>query len=103
MVVGVGYTICKLAIPARWFAGGRENLLGKFRRQMVQEAGLKVLEVFPKAEQVFPWVNSSGGICCFLAEAGFVGECEYIIHNKKASLKVRRRLDDADVIIRIRS
>lgn len=89
-----------LVIPARWFAGGRENLLGDFRRYMLQEAGLRNLVVYAEAKNVFDWVNLSGGICVFLAEKGWRGECDYVLVEKGRTERSRRNLGATEVLIR---
>ncbi len=89
-----------LVIPARWFAGGRENLLGKFRKVMAREAGLKELVVYTEAKEVFPWVNLSGGICYFLAKRGYDGECYYVLHEKGKTEQKQRELGKETVLVR---
>lgn len=89
-----------LVIPARWFAGGRENLLGEFRKVMTREAGLKELMVYAEAKEVFPWVNLSGGICYFLAKRGYDGECHYVLHEKGKAEQEQRELGKEAVLVR---
>lgn len=89
-----------LVIPARWFAGGRENLLGEFRREMMEEAGLKKLFVYAEAKEVFPWVSLSGGICYFLVERGYAGECDYILHENGQVCQEKRDFSNAGVLVR---
>lgn len=89
-----------LVIPARWFAGGRENLLGDFRKTMMEKAGLKDLVVYTKAREVFPWVNLSGGICYFLAAQGYVGKCDYVLHENGEVYCCQRELGSLEVLVR---
>ncbi len=95
-----GAQYVSLVIPARWFAGGRENLLGKFRKYMLAEAGIRDLLVYSEARAVFDWVNLSGGICIFLAERGFRGECEYVLQEKGEVMRAKRDLGKSEILIR---
>lgn len=53
-----------LVIPARWYAGGKG--LDGFRQSMVGDGRVRELHDFFSAEDVFPGVDISGGICYFL-------------------------------------
>ena len=41
-----------LIMPARWFSGGRENLLGEFRKHMQQNKSLSLMYVYPEAKEL---------------------------------------------------
>lgn len=53
-----------LVIPARWYAGGKG--LDAFRQSMLGDQRVRELHDFFTADEVFPGVDLSGGICYFL-------------------------------------
>lgn len=53
-----------LVIPARWYAGGKG--LDGFRQSMASDGRVRELHDFFSADEVFPGVDISGGICYFL-------------------------------------
>lgn len=97
--LGLDVRYVSMVIPARWFAGGRENLLGDFRKQMLSAAGLRELIVYTEASEVFDWVRLSGGICCFLAEQDYAGKCRYDLVDKGRRSSIWRKFDN-EILIR---
>lgn len=77
-------------IPARWYAGGKG--LDSFRKDMMTDRSLKTIVDIPNANDVFPGVDIAGGICYFHRDSKHKGECNFN--------KIKRSLDDYDVIIR---
>ena len=71
-----------LIIPSRWFAAGRDNLLGGFRKYMLTEGTLKTMTAFIDSRDVFPTVDIKGGVCYFLVDVGYNGTCHYSLINK---------------------
>ena len=89
-----------LIIPSRWFSGGRENLLADFRHNMLEKCGIAKMLVFPDSHEVFPSVEIKGGLCYFLSQKGYSGECEYTLVKSGTSTTIMRNLNDFDVLIR---
>jgi hypothetical protein len=89
-----------LIIPARWFAAGRENLLGDFRKEMLENKHLKKMVVYPDASELFDNVEIKGGVCYFLLNSHTYTDCEYTLVKKGVEETERRQLDAFDILIR---
>jgi site-specific DNA-methyltransferase (adenine-specific) len=80
-----------MIIPARWYNGGKG--LDDFRDSMLKDKRIKILHDFPDTSDCFPGVNIRGGVCYFLWESGYNGDCEIINHKGKSiSLPTKRPL-----------
>ena len=62
-----------MIIPARWYAGGKG--LDDFRTTMLNDRHLIRLVDFFDAEECFPGVDISGGVCYFLWSKDKVSDC----------------------------
>ena len=89
-----------LIMPSRWFAAGRENLLGEFRSRMINNSSLEKLIVFPNATDIFTNVEIKGGICYYLINNNYNGKCCYILHENSSIIESIRDLTTFDIIIR---
>lgn len=89
-----------LIMPSRWFAAGRENLLGEFRSRMINNSSLEKLIVFSNATDIFTNVEIKGGICYYLINNNYNGKCCYILHEDSSIIESIRDLTTFDIIIR---
>jgi len=91
-----------MIIPSRWFAGGKG--LDNFRNDMLNDDELRIIHDFPIAEDCFPGIRISGGVCYFLWEKDYHGECEVYSHSKNEITSYMKRPlleKDAETFIRI--
>ena len=87
-----------LIIPDRWFAGGRG--LDQFREQMKKDDEIKYLYDFGQASDCFPGMDISGGICYFIKDKNYHGDCTFVNHGASIDKTMKRSLDEFPVIIR---
>ncbi len=91
-----------MIIPARWYAGGKG--LDDFRNKFLKDKSIKILHDFPIGEDCFPGIRIAGGVCYFLRDSNYSGECKIISHkgNEVVSEMLRPLLEkNADTFIRI--
>ena len=88
-----------MIIPARWYAGGKG--LDSFRNNMLTCRNIKKLVDFNNSSDCFPGVNIAGGVCYFLWEKDYLGDCE--ITNKSSNTpttSLRRPLNEFPILVR---
>jgi site-specific DNA-methyltransferase (adenine-specific) len=88
-----------MVIPSRWMAGGRG--LGEFRSEFLSDQRVRMLTDYENAKDVFPTVGIGGGICYFLWDREYTGQCECTYHrNGMAIGPYPRSLNEFDVFVR---
>lgn len=87
-----------MVIPSRWFSGGFG--LDDFRKEMLNDKRVKVLVDFENASDVFPGVDIAGGVCYFLWEKDYVGDCTVISTYKGSKISLKRPLNEFNIFIR---
>ncbi|MCO6495985.1 MAG: Eco57I restriction-modification methylase domain-containing protein [Bacteroidetes bacterium] len=89
-----------MIIPARWYSGGKG--LDEFRDEMLKDSRMQVLHDFHETSDVFPGLNIRGGICYFLWNKDYKGDCEVINHNKGETISATRPLLEKSANIFVR-
>jgi len=89
-----------LVIPSRWFAAGRENLLGEFRKEMLNSGQVEKLIVFSDSSKLFSNVEIKGGVCYYLENKNHEGKCKYILHRDGLVQESEISLNAFDILIR---
>lgn len=89
-----------MIIPSKWFAGGRDSLLGEFRTTMLTSGHVKKLVAFTSSRELFPSVEIKGGICYFLLEERINELCEYSLHKDGVVISEKRNLALNEIFIR---
>lgn len=89
-----------MIIPARWYAGGKG--LDDFRSQMINDRRIKYLVDYPKLFECFPGVEIKGGVCYFLWDAKYSGDCTVrtIVDGEVISEAARDLREGGDVLVR---
>lgn len=90
-----------LVIPARWYTGTWN--LGDFPETMRSDRRIRELHDFPESSDCFPSVEIKGGVCYFLWQADYQGDCTFVTHEggKAVSTLKRPLLEKGeDVVIR---
>ena len=87
-----------MIIPSRWFAGGKG--LDDFRDTMLNNQHIKYLVDYPKSLECFPGVDIAGGVCYFLIDKQYNGNCLITTRiNERESSKIRK-LNEFSIFIR---
>ena len=90
-----------MIIPARWYAGGKG--LDAFRNSMLNDRRLKEIYDFVSASDCFNGVEIKGGVCYFLWNREYKGDCKIVRfeNGKIASESIRPLLEkNSDIFIR---
>ena len=87
-----------MIIPARWYAGGRG--LEAFRETMLSDNRIKHLTDYADSSECFPGVNIAGGVCHFLWDKNYKGECTICNISKGSESKIQRSLSEYKVFVR---
>ena len=82
-----------MIIPDRWFSGGFG--LNDFRKEMLSDHRIKNLYIFPLSSDCFPGVDIPGGICYFLWDREYHGDCTVTVNDEgKESSMIRPLLEE---------
>jgi site-specific DNA-methyltransferase (adenine-specific) len=87
-----------MIIPSRWFVGGKG--LDSFRTEMLTDKRIRSIIDFENSSDVFPGVDVAGGICYFLWNRDFPGECETTSIRSSIPYSTKRSLDEFPIFIR---
>lgn len=88
-----------MIIPARWYAGGKG--LDSFRASMLNSSHIRKLVDYSNSAECFPGVNIAGGVCYFLWDKDYEGDCEISNFLPNAELKPElRSLKEFDILVR---
>lgn len=88
-----------MIIPSRWFAGGKG--LDNFRNEMLGDRRISKLIDFPITKDVFPsTIKIIGGVCYFLWDKNYEGDCEVTTVMKGERHTSKRPLNKYDTFVR---
>jgi site-specific DNA-methyltransferase (adenine-specific) len=84
-----------MIIPARWYSGGKG--LDAFRSDMLNDSRMSKLIDYFDSTECFPGVDISGGICYFLWERDYNGNCEILTIRGDSKNKMTRPLLEKNI------
>jgi site-specific DNA-methyltransferase (adenine-specific) len=88
-----------MVIPSRWMASGLG--LSEFRQIMLTDRKMRKLVDYPAAADVFPGVEVKAGVCYFLRDSSYEGDCNVTtIRGGEIVGPVKRNLSEYDVFVR---
>ena len=87
-----------MIMPSRWFVGGKG--LDTFRSNMLNDNHIEHIADFEDYRDVFPSVDLAGGVCYFLRNSNYEGQC--LIKNKSIDdvCEMNRNLNEFDILVR---
>lgn len=96
---GLSPNYISIIMPARWFVGGKEPT--SFRVSMMSDKHIKFIADFENFEWVFPSADIAGGICYFLWDKNYEGDCKFVnkINSFDGSVSIRP-LNEFDIVVR---
>lgn len=83
-----------MIIPARWYSGGKG--LDDFRSTMLNDTRIRILVDYFDANDCFPGIDISGGVCYFLWNNRNKGLCKVISIRKGVKTEMERLLLDEE-------
>jgi site-specific DNA-methyltransferase (adenine-specific) len=91
--------LLSMVIPSRWMASGLG--LSDFRNAMLSDRCIREIVDYPDASDVFPAVKVEAGICYFLWDSSYSGDCKLtMLRGNEAVGPYERRLDEHDILVR---
>ena len=87
-----------MIIPSRWFAGGVG--LDEFRKTMLSDRRISNIVDYTDSKECFPGVDLNGGVCYFLWDSAYNGECNFVNITNGVESKAVRSLNEFDVFLR---
>ena len=90
-----------LIIKSGWMSAGRENLLGWFRHDMLNDKSIKSIKNYIDSMDVFDAAQIKGGICYYFRDNEYEGECNYsLVRDGEVTVSEKRDLSEFDILIR---
>ncbi len=87
-----------MIIPSRWFSGGVG--LSSFRNYMLNDRHIRYINDFVNSNDCFPGVDINGGVCYFLWDRDYKGDCEFYLHRNYSTTRSIRKLNEFDIFVR---
>lgn len=90
-----------IIMPSRWMSNGKG--LDTFRENMLSDTRIKILTDFINPKECFPNNDIKGGVCFFLWDRDYDGECKITTYTETNGVNVYSRFlkeNDIDIFIR---
>jgi site-specific DNA-methyltransferase (adenine-specific) len=86
-------------VPSRWMTGGKG--LKSFRESMLSDRRISEIVDYKNEKDCFPSVSIEGGVCYFLWQLNYEGDCNYkLMDNETLISEKTRELNEYDIFIR---
>lgn len=85
-------------IPCRWFT--EDNAEYKNIRNILLSDNTRVIHDYPDAKDVFNGVSITGGVCYYLSDKNYHGDCEFHSHEKNKDTISNVKLSSNEIFIR---
>ena len=95
----IAAVVC-LIQPSRWMTGGKG--LDEYREKMIHDKHIKLLHDFANSKDVFNNVDIKGGVCVYIRDEKYKGDCKCVRHGVGGEAISIRPLCDGDDDIFIR-
>lgn len=87
-----------MIMPAKWYSGGKN--LDDFRSEMINDKRIRCLFDFNNYKDIFPTADVAGGVCYFLWDKDYSGDCRVVNYENENSHEAVRALNDFSTFIR---
>jgi hypothetical protein len=87
-----------MIMPARWYAGGKG--LDNFRESMLNDDHTSNLFDYPNSNDCFTNVDIAGGLCYFLWDSKYAGDCTITNNINGEIVSATRPLNEFEILIR---
>lgn len=87
-----------MIMPARWYAGGMG--MDSFRTNMLGDNKVRFLKDYPNAKDCFPGLSISGGVCYFLWDREYRGDCCFSTYIDGVENMLLRPLNEFPTLVR---
>lgn len=86
--------------PSRWMTGGKG--LVDYRNTMIHDKHIKLLHDYANSKEVFANVDIKGGVCIYMRDSHYEGDCRCVRHSSDGEYESMRPLcnDEDDIFIR---
>ena len=89
-----------MIIPARWYTNGKGKDIDEFRYLMLNCNQISNLVDYANSADCFPGVTIAGGVCYFLWERDYKGECKVINKTQQTETIATRYLGEFNILVR---
>ena len=89
-----------MIIPARWYTNGKGKGIDEFRYLMLNCNQISNLVDYANSADCFPGVTIAGGVCYFLWERDYKGECKVINKTQQTETIAARYLGEFNILVR---
>lgn len=87
-----------MIMPAKWYSGGRN--LDSFRAMMLKDNRISTLHDFSDSNECFEGVDIAGGLCYFLWDRDYNGDCTVVNHHNGEISSTVRNLNTDEIFVR---